>query len=181
MIGASAFSAQFVAYFTEVTGDSAQAAALYAGALGTMILGKFLLGVLSDVLHIKRVSVIAPLFYAGVFACMALSSKNMVFSKVLIPLYMIGGAVPSTIPFLITARNFGDKEYGVMSGWMNMAGNVGQIIGPTVAAFIFDITGTYNLAWVIFACLMVVVGVLYFLSNHASSKQIEAMGYSVPD
>mgnify|MGYP004509374583 CR=1 FL=1 len=181
MIGASAFSAQFVAYFTEVTGDSAQAAALYAGALGTMILGKFLLGVLSDILHIKRTSVIAPLFYAGVFACMALSSKNMVFSTILIPLYMIGGAVPSTIPFLITARNFGDKEYGVMSGWMNMAGNVGQIIGPTIAAFIFDITGTYNLAWIIFAALMVVVAVLYFLSNHASSKQIEAMGYKVPD
>ena len=68
-----------------------------------------------------------------------------------------------------------------MSGWMNMAGNVGQIIGPTVAAMIFDITGTYQLAWIIFAVLMVVVAVLYFLSNHASAKQIEAMGYKVPD
>ncbi len=181
MIGASAFSAQFVAYYTEVTGDSATAASLYASALGTMILGKFLLGVLSDILHIKRTSVLAPIFYGGVFACMALSSSNMAFSKILLPLYMIGGAVPSTIPFLITARNFGDKEYGVMSGWMNMAGNVGQIIGPTVAAAIFDITGTYKLAWIIFACLMVVVGILYLLSNHASSKQIEAMGYKVPD
>jgi len=177
MIGAAAFSAQFVAYFTEVTGDSTSAAALYSGALGTMILGKFLLGVLSDVLHIKRVSVIAPLFYAGVFVCMALASKNMMFATLLIPLYMIGGAVPSTVPFLITARNFGDKEYGVMSGWMNMAGNIGQIIGPTVAAIIFDVTGTYVLAWIIFAVLMVVVGVLYLLSSISSKKQIEEMGY----
>lgn len=180
MIGASAFSYHCKAYFTDINGgDSAAAAAIYSGALGTLILGKFLLGVLSDVLHIKRTSVIAPLFYAGVFACLALSASNMTFATVMIPLYMIGGAVPSVIPFLITAHNFGDKEYGVMSGWMNMAGNVGQIIGPTVAAFIFDITGTYRLAWISFAVLMVVVAALYFLSNHSSKKQIEAMGYSV--
>ena len=177
MIGAAAFSAQFVDYYTNVTGDSAKAAALYSSALGTLILGKFLLGVLSDVLHIKRTSVIAPLFYAGVFACMALSGQNMTFATILIPLYMLGGAVPSVIPFLITARNFGDKEYGVMSGWMNMAGNVGQIVGPTIAAAIFDITGTYTLAWVIFAVLMVVVAVLYFISTFISKKQIEEMGY----
>ena len=122
-------------------------------------------------------SVIAPLFYAGVFVCMALSSKDMMYAKLLIPIYMIGGAVPSTIPFLITARNFGDKEYGVLSGWMNMAGNCGQIIGPTVAAFIFDTTGTYVLAWTIFAVLMVVVSLLYMFSGIASKKQIEAMGY----
>ena len=177
MIGAAAFSAQFVDYYTNVTGDSAKAATIYSSALGTLILGKFLLGVLSDVLHIKRTAVIAPLFYAGVFICMALSSQNMVFATILIPLYMIGGAVPSVIPFLITSRNFGDKEYGVMSGWMNMAGNIGQIVGPTIAAIIFDITGTYTLAWIIFAVLMGVVAVLYLVSTFISKKQIEDMGY----
>lgn len=181
MIGASAFSTQCVAYFTDITGDSTQAAAIYSGALGTLILGKFLLGVLTDVLNVKRTSVIAPLFYAGVFVCFVLASGNMMFATVMMVLYMIGGAVPSVIPFLITARNFGDKEYGVLSGWMNMAGNVGQIIGPTVAALIFDITGTYRLAWIVCAILMVVVALLYFLSNHSSKKQIEAMGYTIPD
>ena len=65
-----------------------------------------------------------------------------------------------------------------MSGWMNIAGNVGQIVGPTVAAIIFDVTGTYTLAWIIFAVLMVVVGGLYLASSLASKKQIEAMGYT---
>lgn len=177
MIGAAAFSAQFVDYYTNITGNSDKAAAIYSSALGTLILGKFLLGVLSDVLHIKRTSVIAPLFYAGVFVCMALSAKNMTFATILIPLYMLGGALPSVIPFLITSYNFGDKEYGVMSGWMNMAGNIGQIIGPTIAAIIFDVTGTYTLAWIIFAVLMGVVAVFYLISTIVSKKQIEAMGY----
>lgn len=177
MIGASAFSSQCVAYFTDLTGDKAQAALIYSGALGTLIFGKFILGAISDVLHIKRTAVIAPLFYAGVFICMALSATNLGFSKGMTLFYMIGGAIPSVIPALITVRNFGDKEFGVMNGWMNMAGNVGQIIGPTVAAFVFDVTGTYRLAWIIFAVLMVIVAVLYAASNVSSKKQIEAWGY----
>lgn len=177
MIGASAFSYYCVDYFTQVTGSSDTASTIYAGALGTLILGKFLLGVLTDVLHVKRTSVIAPLFYAGVFVCLALASTNMTFATVMVPLYMFGGALPSVIPFLITSRNFGDKEYGVMSGWMNIAGNIGQIIGPTAAALIFDTTGNYVLAWLIFAVLMVVVAVLYFLSNVVSREKIEKMGY----
>lgn len=177
MIGASAFSTQCVAYFTDITGDSTKAAGIYAGALGTLILGKFLLGVLSDILHIKRTAVIAPFFYAAMFIAMMLSASDMRYSTWMLPLYMIGGAVPSVIPFLITARNFGDKEYSVLSGWMNMAGNIGQIIGPTIAAFIFDITGTYQLAWIIFSILMVLVGILYLLSSMVSTKQIEQLGY----
>ena len=180
MIGASAFNSQCVAYFTDLTGDKASAALVYSGALGTMILGKFLLGVFSDVLHIKRTAVLAPLFYAGVFICMALAATNMGFTKGMTLFYMIGGAVPSVIPALITVHNFGDKEFSVMNGWMNMAGNVGQIIGPTIAAFVFDVTGTYRMAWIIFAVLMVVVALLYFMSNISSKKQIEEMGYVIP-
>jgi len=111
---------------------------------------------------------------------MALAATNMGFTKGMTLFYMIGGAVPSVIPALITVHNFGDKEFSVMNGWMNMAGNVGQIIGPTIAAFVFDVTGTYRMAWIIFAVLMVVVALLYFMSNISSKKQIEEMGYVIP-
>ena len=180
MIGAAAFSYYCKDYFTQLTGNDITAAAIYSSALGTLILGKFLLGVLTDVLNIKRTSFLGPLFYTGVFICLALASGNMVFSKIMIPLYMIGGAVPSVIPFLITARNFGDKEYGVMSGWMNIAGNIGQIVGPTATAIIFDTTQSYVLAWMIFAALMGVVAILYLLSNICGKKQIESMAYTIP-
>ena len=91
---------------------------------------------------------------------------------------MIAGALPSVIPFLITSYNFGDKEYGIMSGWMNMAGNVGQIVGPTVAAIVYDNTGSYQIALIIFTVLMFVVAILYFFSTRVSKKQIADMGYT---
>lgn len=180
MIGFSAFATQCVAYFTDITGNADQASAIYSAALGTMIIGMALLGVLTDILHVKRTSFIAPLFFAGVFICMVLAKQNMIFATILVPLYMIGGAVPGIIPSLLTVRNFGDKEFGVLSGWMNMAGNLGQIVGPIVSAFIFDVTGSYELAWIVIAVIMVIVGLLYLASNVASKKQIEAMGYVMP-
>ena len=178
MICASGFTSQAVAYFTDLGVENG--AAIYAAALGTLILGKFLVGAISDFIGIKRVAVLAPLFYAGVFICLAMCSKNMAWSKGVIFCYMIGGAIPSVVPALVTVRNFGDKDYGLMSGWMNMAGNVGQIIGPIAAAMVFDITGTYVMAWYVFAGLFALVAILYYLSGVLNKKQLLEAGYD-PD
>lgn len=182
MIGAAGFTYHCKAYLAEINGgDSAAAAAIYAGALGTLVLGKFLVGFVTDIIKVKRTAVIAPLFFCGVFVCLALSAKNFAFTKVMVPFYMIGGAIPSMIPFLINARNFGNKNYSILQGWMIMAGNAGQIVGPTVASAVYDITGEYGLAWMIFAALMLVVAVLYFLSTRASTKKIADWGYVAVD
>ncbi len=178
MICASGFTTQAVAYFTDLGVENG--AAIYAAALGTLIFGKFIVGAISDFINIKRVSVIAPLFYGGVFLCLAMCSKNMAWSKGVIFCYMIGGAIPSVIPPLVTVRNFGDKDYGLMAGWMNMAGNIGQIIGPILAALVFDITGTYVMAWYVFAGLFVLVAILYYLSGVLNKKELLAAGYD-PD
>ena len=177
MICAAGFTTQCVAYYTDLTGDSSQAALIYSGALGTLIIGKFILGAVSDIIHIKRSAVIAPLIFAFTFICLGLSTNNMAFSNGVIWTYMIGGSIASVIPPLITARNFGDREFPTMNSWMNMAGNLGQIIGPIIAASVFDITGTYQNAWFAFAVLMVVAGLCYLCSSLTSKKKIEAWGY----
>ena len=175
---ASGFTTQGVAYLTDI--GHADAAGLYAGALGTLILGKFLVGAISDIISIKRTAVITPFFYAGVFVCLALASRNLAFATGVIFFYMIGGAIPTVVPPLLTVRNFGDKDYGLMAGWMNVAGNIGQIIGPTASALVFDVTGSYVMAWWVFAALFVIVAVLYYLSTVLNKKELLAAGYD-PD
>ena len=114
------------------------------------------------------------------FIFLALCSKNIAFSTGVIVCYMIGGAIPSTVPALLTVRNFGDKDFGTMAGWMNMAGNIGQIIGPIASAMVFDITGSYVGAWYVFAGLFVIVAILYYLSGVLNKKELAAAGYD-PD
>lgn len=182
MIGAAGFAFHCKAYLTQINGgDSAAAASLYAAALGTLIVGKLILGVLTDILKIKRTAVIAPLFYAGVFVALLLSANNYSTAKLIVPFYMIGGSIPTVIPFVINGRNFGNKEYSILQGWMIIAGNLGQIVGPTVAAAVYDTTGSYGAAWITFTALMLCVCVLYFLSLRASTKKIAELGYVAVD
>lgn len=171
----TAFTTQCVAYFTDIGADNG--AAIYAAAVGTLMFGKFFLGFFSDVINIKRIVVIAPLVSSITFVSLALCSNNMTWSTGVVLGYMIVGSLP-TLPALITARNFGEKDYGLMAGWMNMSGNIGQIIGPIIVAAIFDFTGTYVMAWWILGGLMVFVAILYYLSTVLNKKQLEDMGYT---
>ena len=82
-----------------------------------------------------------------------------------------------TVAMMITSFFIGS----ILQGWMIIAGNLGQIVGPTVAAAVYDTTGSYGAAWIIFAALMVCVCVLYFLSTRASTKQIADLGYVAVD
>jgi len=171
------FTTQCVAYFSDLGMENG--AAIYAAALGTLMVGKFLIGFISDLINIKRVVVIAPLLGALTYVCLALCSQNPSWSTGVIVFYMIAGSI-NTVPALITVRNFGDKDYGLMAGWMNMAGNIGQIVGPVIAAMVFDITGTYVMAWYVFAGMMALVAVLYYLSCVLNKKELQAAGYD-PD
>lgn len=182
MICASGFTTQCVAYFVDLGLDNKAAALIYSTALGTLIIGKFILGAVSDVIKIRRAAVIAPIIFSATFIFLNLSAKNLSFSNGIIWTYMIGGSIASVIPPLITAYNFGDKDYGTMAGWMNMAGNIGQIIGPMIAALIFDTTGSYGTAWIVFAVLMFFgVGGSYFASSRVNKKELADMGYVLPN
>lgn len=182
MVGAAGFAFHCKAYLAEINGgDSAAAAALYSAALGTLMLGKFLLGAATDILKVKRTSVIAPFFFVGVFVCLALAQNNPAIAKGMIPFYMIGGSIATVIPFIINGRNFGQKDYSILQGWMIIAGNAGQIVGPTVASAVYDMTGNYTGAWVIFAGIMFLVALFYFLSTRVSTKKIAEWGYVAVD
>ena len=118
-----------------------------------MILGKVLIRCILSILRIKRTAVLAPLFYAGVFILYGTGgSQRLGFTKgMTLILYDRWCLFPSVIPALITVHNFGDKEFQCYEQLDEYGGNVGQINGPTIAAFVFDVTGTFRMAWIISA------------------------------
>ena len=46
-------------------------------------------------------------------------------------------------------RIFGRKAYGRIIGIILGVGAVGVVIGPTGAGWIYDVTGSYHLVWLI--------------------------------
>ena len=57
---------------------------------------------------------------------------------------------------MLISTNFGISAYGAIFGMVSFAFFFGGAIGPLVAGYMYDATGTYRSAFIIFAALYVV-------------------------
>ncbi|MFW6103295.1 MAG: MFS transporter [Chloroflexota bacterium] len=57
---------------------------------------------------------------------------------------------------MLVSHRFGLAHYGSVFGVVNMAQSIGTATGPLVAGFVFDVTSTYQWAFVLFASLYAV-------------------------
>ena len=73
----------------------------------------------------------------------------------------------------IVAEYFGVRSHGILFGIVAFAGTVGGAIGPLLAGYIFDITGSYNLAfWISTAVGAIGLGLILSLKQ-TPNRQIE--------
>lgn len=61
----------------------------------------------------------------------------------------LGGLLTLISPFI--AELFGLSSHGVIFGSASFIGTIGAAIGPIMAGYIFDITGSYQLGFIILA------------------------------
>ncbi len=57
---------------------------------------------------------------------------------------------------------FGRKKYAQMSGIMSPFRMIGNVIGPVLAGYIFDVTGSYRSAFTFFTLLALMAGVSFY-------------------
>jgi len=129
--------------------------------------GRLVMGLLGDRLGHKRAMMIS--FVIAVFGM-----AWMQFSNVLWMLYLFaivygfnhGGFFALISPLL--AGLFGTRSQGVLLGIVIFCGTLGGSIGMTLSGYIYDITGTYRIAFILLLCLVV-----FGLVNLALIKPIQ--------
>ena len=102
------------------------------------------------------------------------------FSKVeTIPMFILGSAVigfsygsclslfPSTC-----ADYWGTKNLGLNYGILFTAWGVGGVLGPILAGRIADSTGSYQIAYVISAALMILAAILTFFTKSPAKRPV---------
>jgi MFS family permease len=57
-------------------------------------------------------------------------------------------------------QRFGRRSLGKLLGIVFGSGSLGGIIGPTLAGWLFDRTGTYHVVWLVFAACVAVAAFL---------------------
>jgi len=167
---------QIVPYFTDLGMKPAAAAALYSAAMGSLMFGKLIIGFIADLIKVPRASLVSPLFFSLAFISLYLMASGAP-SWMFLATFIFGGSVSTILPPILTAKNYGDKDFGSIMGVITMEGNIGQIIGPLLAAFVFDTTGSYKIAWVIYAFIAAIVGVFWYISTKVSKKHAAELGY----
>jgi OFA family oxalate/formate antiporter-like MFS transporter len=128
-------------------------------------LGRIVGGIVSDKLgHINTmrvvffVQMINMLFFGQYLSTISLAVGVAVSG-------MCYGALFSVFP-VATADSYGIKNLGANYGMVFTAWGFGGVIGPLLAAKIFDSTGSYNSSYMVSVVLLVIAGALTFMFNH---------------
>ena len=132
-------------------GISATKAASVLATIGALsIVGRIILGVVGDRIGNKKALIIcAVLMSAALFGALVAAELPMLYLFAVIFGLSYGG-VP-TLQSSTLAEQFGLISHGVILGVTELAVTAGETIGPVLAGYIFDVTGSYNLAFLISA------------------------------
>lgn len=115
---------------------------------GSSIPGRLLAGSTSDVKGRKTVCVICSLLGAGALIWLLWSHELWMFYLFAVMFGLSWGGLSTTVTALI-GDIFGLRSIGVIMGWQGVAWYLGAAIGPAVGGVIFDINGSYFVAFII--------------------------------
>ena len=100
----------------------------------------------------------------------AVASGNAVMAVCFGVIFGLLGSMTTVTPPYLTALIVGRKSYAGIFGVVNMFFNIGVAVGAVVAARVFDVTGSFNGAWIAFAVLMVIAAFTTVLSTRRARE-----------
>ncbi|MFC1981206.1 MFS transporter [Chloroflexota bacterium] len=143
------------------TGISAEAAAIILTLGGiTNTSGRLIFGALASKIGNKTVLTLCVAAQALALLFLVGASDLYVFYIVTSAYGMAYGAIPVLMPTL-TGKFFGTKSMGSIYGIVVFSYTTGAAIGPFLAGYIFDVTGSYSMA---FLSAGIALGMAFLLS-----------------
>jgi len=140
---------------------SMQSALMLSIMGGVNIPGRIVMGIVTDRFGWKRAAIICALLMAAAMLWLAESSNLwMLYLFAAVFGFSYGGLAPPTTA--IVGDIFGLRHIGVILGLLGISWGVGSAIGPALAGYIYDTTGSYYLAFLLgmAAMLIIIVSIL---------------------
>jgi MFS family permease len=163
-----AVNIHLVPHITDLGISATTAANVLAAAGGAQTLGGIVLGGAADRIGNRLVLVISfILISAGMLWLVLFNNISMFYLFAVV--YGLGVGGGGTMEPTVIAELFGIKSHGLILGVTSFIFTVGGAIGPFVTGYIFDINGSYHLAFLICAAAGV-VGLLLAATLRPVSK-----------
>lgn len=155
-------------YLTMQKGQTRELAADVASILLlSQVVGKILLGSIYDKKGVKFGSAYGCVVFLLSIVTIMLAG-NKAFAIIFAVIVGLALSMTTCTPPLLTSLAVGRREYSSIYGLLNAFATAGVALGPVIAGFIYDHTESYDLAWIIFAVVAVVILVLTILAMNKS-------------
>ena len=160
-----------VPFYESVGISRGMAAFIVSGAAGASIITRLIAGALAD--RAGRFEVVAiGLAVVLIAAMVTLSISTSTPAIVLfVGLWIIGTAGGPMMEALILTRAFGVTHFATILGAVVVVETVGQILSPTITGAIYDATGAYDLALLLFIGTFSVSLVLFAIASRMTHPQ----------
>lgn len=158
------FNTHCIPFLTDRGIDEIAAGAMMGMMVFFTIPSRFIGGIIADRVKKSRMSMLIALslfFQAvGIGAFCIYPSTATVY--VMLIFYGFGSGATTPLYLLTTARYFGRKAYGSITGVTSLMRSPIQFLAPVYAGWVFDNNGTYMPAFIVFAVTAAVASVILF-------------------
>jgi MFS family permease len=119
------------------------AAGVLSTIAGASMVGRLLIGITADRAGIRACMIFCFTLLILAFLWLR-AAKELWMLYLFAGVYGIGHGGHFTLISPLVAEHFGIRSHGVLFGIVLFAGNVGGAVGPVLAGYLFDITGSYS-------------------------------------
>jgi MFS family permease len=149
-----------VAFLRDLGFDSRVAAASLGLAVGVSVIGRVLVGFLADRSSKRHMASAAYALYA-VATLLLLSIQSAGALPAFIITFGLGlGGAAVMVPLLV-GECFGLLAFGKLLGVIMISGTLGGAAGPVLTGRIYDVTGSYNLAFMLHAAVFLAAALAF--------------------
>jgi len=148
-----------VPYAIDLAVPTIKAAALLTLLGGSSIVGRLVMGRLSDSVGRKLTSTLSALFMAAAMLLLSGTPHLQMLELFAVIFGFFYGALDPPLAALI-GELFGLRHIGVIMGILVTAWSAGAAVGPSLAGYLFDITGSYFFAFLVGMVSMLMLSAL---------------------
>ena len=155
-LGTNAVMVHIVPYLESENVPTAVAATVVTGMTLLAVIGSLGFGFLGDITNKKHLIALAFILQTGglfIFSFIDVDRTWLIILFLLI--YAPGQGGPEAVRVALLGDYFGRKSFGAIMGLMAVISMLAGLISPIFAGWIFDIMGSYLLAWQLIALFTV--------------------------
>ncbi|MFC1941931.1 MFS transporter [Chloroflexota bacterium] len=176
--GAFTITVHIVPHAIELGIAATSAANILATRGGISILGNYVLGNAADRIGNRKIFIIGFVLMAAALLWLSISTELwMLYLFILFFSFASGGMGASESP--LVAGLFGLKSHGLIYGVVHLGFTVGAAAGPVLTGYVFDVSGSYQAAFLASAALCIVGIILAATLRPIKVKQTR--GYNLSE